>query len=70
MKRRNTEEELKLKEAKMEIKREFEEKLEEDRSESYLKELLITKIRSIVDGPPYNMEGYEHAKAILKGVRV
>ena len=34
---------------------------------SYLKELLITKIPSVVDGPPYNVEGYKHAKAILKG---
>ena len=36
---------------------------------SYLKELLITKICSLVDGRPYNTEGYEHAKAILKGRR-
>ena len=36
---------------------------------SYLKELLITKIRSVVDGSPYNTEGYKHAKAILKGRR-
>ena len=36
---------------------------------SYLKELLITKIHSVVDGPVHNTEGYEHAKAILKGRR-
>ena len=104
--------ELKLEEARMEIKREFEKKLEEDKSKSakesgtklpkltitkfqgthldwlrgwkqfeteidkaaitqvakfsYLKELLIPKIRSVVDGLPYNTEGYERAKAILK----
>ena len=33
---------------------------------SYLKELLIPRIRSVVDGLPYNTEGYERAKAILK----
>ena len=33
---------------------------------SYLKELLIPKIRSLVDDLPYNTEGYERAKAILK----
>ena len=104
--------ELKLEEARMEIKREFEKKLEEDKSKSakesgtklpkltitkfqgthldwlrfwnqfeneidraaitqvatssYLKELLIPKIRSLVDDLPYNTEGYERAKAILK----
>lgn len=33
---------------------------------SYLKELLIPKVRSTVDGLPYNSEGYERAKTILK----
>ena len=33
---------------------------------SYLKELLIPRIRSVVNGLPYNTEGYERAKAILK----
>ena len=33
---------------------------------SYLKELLIPRIRSVVDGLPYNTEGHERAKAILK----
>ena len=32
---------------------------------SYLKELLVPKVRSAVDGLPYNTEGYERAKAIL-----
>ena len=110
--KRRFEEELKLEEARMEIKREFEKKLEEDKSKSakesgaklpkltitkfqgthldwlrfwnqfeteinkaainqvakfsYLKELLIPRIRSVVDGLPYNTEGYECAKAILK----
>ena len=32
---------------------------------SYLKELLVPKVRSAVDGLPYNIEGYERAKAIL-----
>ena len=32
---------------------------------SYLKELLVPKVRSAIDGLPYNTEGYEHAKAIL-----
>ena len=33
---------------------------------SYLKELLIPRIHSVVDGLPYNMEGYKRTKAILK----
>ena len=111
-KRKRRFEELQLEEAGMEIKREFEKKLEEDKSKlakesgaklrkltitkfqgthldwlrfwnqfeteidkaaitqvakfSYLKELLIPRIRSVVHGLPYNMEGYECAKAILK----
>ena len=32
---------------------------------SYPKELLVPKVRSAVDGLPYNTEGYERAKAIL-----
>ena len=110
--RRRYEEELKLEEARMQIKREYEKKLEEDRAKylkdcganlpkltitrfqgthldwlrfcsqfeleiyktsitqvtkfSYLKELLIPKVRASVDGLPYNTEGYERAKTILK----
>ena len=30
-----------------------------------MKELLVPKVRSAVDGLPYNTEGYERAKAIL-----
>ena len=33
---------------------------------SYLKELVIPKVRALVDGLPFNTEGYERAKAILK----
>ena len=33
---------------------------------SYLKELAIPKLRALVDGLPFNTEGYERAKAILK----
>ena len=33
---------------------------------SYLKELLIPKMRASVDGLPYNSEGYERAKCILR----
>ena len=33
---------------------------------SYLKELLIRKVRASVDGLPYNSEGYERAKNILR----
>ena len=33
---------------------------------SYLKELLIPKVLSTVDGLPYNSEGYERTKTILK----
>ena len=32
---------------------------------SYLKELLVPRVRSAVDGLPYNTEGYERAKTIL-----
>ena len=32
---------------------------------SYLKELLVPRVRSAVDGLPYNTEGYKPAKAIL-----
>ena len=32
---------------------------------SYLKELLAPKVRSAIDGLPYNTEGYERTKAIL-----
>ncbi|PFX32660.1 hypothetical protein AWC38_SpisGene2462 [Stylophora pistillata] len=105
------EEELKFEEAKMQIKRDFEKKMEEDRNKSvkesgaklpkltitkfqgthldwlrfwsqfdteidqaaitqvakfaHLKELLVPKVRSAIDGLPYNTEGYERAKAIL-----
>ena len=110
--KRRYEEELKLEEAKMEVKRDYEKKIEEDRSKSpkeigaklpklnitrfqgthldwlrfwsqfeteidkagltqvakfsYLKELLNPKVRASVDGLPYNTEGYERAKSILK----
>lgn len=110
------EEELKLEEAKMQIKHEFNKKLEEakgkstketvagsnaklpkliitkfqgthldwqrfwgqfeaeiDKAEigqiakfSYLKELLVPKVRICVDGLPFTSEGYERAKNILK----
>ena len=109
--KRRYEEELKLEEAIMEVKRDYE-KIEEDRSKSpkeigtklpklnitrfqgthldwlrfwsqfeteinkagltqvakfsYLKELLTPKVRASVDGLPYNTEGYERAKSILK----
>ena len=33
---------------------------------SYLKELVIPKVRALVDGLPFNTEGCERAKAILK----
>ena len=33
---------------------------------SYLKELVIPKVRAPTDGLPFNTEGYEEAKAILK----
>ena len=33
---------------------------------SYLKELVIPKVRAHVDRHPFNTEGYERAKAILK----
>lgn len=33
---------------------------------AYLKELLVTKVRADIDGLPFNLEGYERAKAILK----
>ena len=33
---------------------------------SYLKELVIPKVRPLVDGLPFNTEGQERAKAILK----
>ena len=33
---------------------------------AYLKELLVTKVRSDIDGLPFNSEGYEKAKTILK----
>ena len=33
---------------------------------SYLKELVIPKVRAPIDGPPFNTEGYERAKSILK----
>lgn len=33
---------------------------------SYLKELLIPKVRGSIDGLPYNSEGYERAKNVLK----
>ena len=33
---------------------------------SYLKELLVPKVRLLVDGLPFTNEGYERAKAILK----
>ena len=36
------------------------------RKVSYLKELAIPKLRALVDGLPFNTEGYERAKAILK----
>ena len=110
--KRRYEEELKLEEARMEIKQEYEKKLEEDRAKSlkdcgaklpkltitrfqethldrlrfwsqfeteidktsimqvakfsYLKKLLIPKVCASIDGLPYNTEGYERAKTILK----
>ena len=33
---------------------------------SYLKELLVPKVHASIDGLPYNTEGYEPAKMILK----
>ena len=33
---------------------------------SYLKELVISKVRALVDGLSFNTEGYERAKAIFK----
>ena len=33
---------------------------------AYLKELLVTKVRADIDGLPFNSEGYERAKTILK----
>ena len=109
--KRRHEEELKLEEAKMQIKRDFEKNMEEERNKSvkesgaklpkltitkfqgthldwlrfwsqfeteidkatitqvakfsYLKELLVPRVRSAIDGLPYNTEGYERAKAIL-----
>ena len=33
---------------------------------SYLKELVILKVRVIIDGLPFKTEGYERAKTILK----
>ena len=33
---------------------------------AYIKELLVTKVRSDIDGLPFNSEGYERAKTILK----
>ena len=33
---------------------------------SYLKEFVISKVRALVDGLPFNTEGYKRAKAILK----
>ena len=33
---------------------------------AYLKELVDTKVRSLIDGLPFNSEGYERAKQILK----
>jgi hypothetical protein len=33
---------------------------------SYLKELLLAKVRAFVDGLPFSTEGYERAKTILK----
>ncbi|XP_028418013.1 uncharacterized protein LOC114543407 [Dendronephthya gigantea] len=33
---------------------------------SYLKELLIPKVRAFIDGLPFSTEGYERAKTILK----
>ena len=32
----------------------------------YLKELLVPKVRNLINGLPFNTEGYERAKAILK----
>ena len=109
--KRRHKEELKLEEVKMQIKRDFEKNMEEERKKSvkesgaklpkltitkfqgtyldwlrfwsqfeteidkatitqvakfsYLKELLVPKVRSAVDGLPYNTEGYERAKAIV-----
>ena len=106
------EEGLKLEEAKMQIKRDFEKNMGEEQNKSvkesgaklpkltvtkfqgthldwlwfwsqfkteideatitqvakflYLKELLVPKVRSAVDGLPYNTEGYERTKAILR----
>ena len=34
---------------------------------SYLKEFLEPKVRSIIDGLPFNSEGYNRAKSILEG---
>ena len=33
---------------------------------SYLKELVIPKVRALIDGLPHNSEGYQRAKTILK----
>ena len=33
---------------------------------SYLKELVVPKVRALTDGLPFNTEGYERARTILK----